>query len=110
MKFGNVAGGANAEIDDLLGQIQDAFTMPLYDLYTKQKQRISRLAIIISGRFTDNAIEKICEKIESHAVRNNVIFVDGDKLQTLAERFSGRGITPRSKRLENAAPERHDVR
>ena len=74
--------------------------MPFYDLYTKQKQRISRLAITLhrSGKFTDNAIEKICEKIESHAVRNNVIFIDGDKLQTLAERFSGRGITSRSKR------------
>jgi hypothetical protein len=98
VKFGNVSGGANAEIDELLGQIEDAFTMPFYDLYSKQKQRISRLAIIISGKFTDNAIEKICEKIESHAVRNNVIFVDGDKLQTLAERFDGRGITLRSKR------------
>ena len=98
VKFGDVAGGANAEIDELLGQIQDAFTMPFYDLYTKQKQRISRLAIIVSGKFTDNAIEKICEKIESHAVRNNVVFIDGDKLKTLAERFGGGGITSRSKR------------
>jgi hypothetical protein len=98
VKFGDVAGGANAEIDILLGQIEDAFTMPFYDLYTKQKQRISKLAIIISGKFTDNAIEKICEKIESHAVRNNVIFVDGDKLQTLAERVTGRAVTHPSKR------------
>ena len=87
MKFGDVAGGANAEIDGLLGQIDDAFKMPFYDLYTKHQQRISRLAIIISGKFTANAIEKICEKIENHAVRNNVVFVDGDKLKTLAERF-----------------------
>ena len=87
VKFGDVKGGANAEIDELLGQIDDAFKMPFYDLYTKRKQRISRLAIIISGKFTDNAIEKICEKIESHAVRNNVLFVDGDKLRTLAEQF-----------------------
>jgi hypothetical protein len=98
VKFGNVSGGANAEIDEILGQIEDAFTMPFYDLYTKQKQRISRLVIIISGKFTDNAIEKICEKIESHAVRNNVIFVDENKLQTLAERLGGRGTTLRSKK------------
>ncbi len=63
--------------------------MPFYDLYTKQKQRISKLAIIISGKFTENAIEKICEKIESHAVRNNLTFIDGEKLKTLAERFAG---------------------
>src|SRR5206468_12376011 len=107
---GDVAGGANAEIDELLGQIQDAFTMPFYDLYTKQKQRISRLAIIVSGKFTDNAIEKICEKIESHAVRNNVVFIDGDKLKTLAERFGGGGITSRSKRRrKERRAERHRV-
>lgn len=87
VKFGDVKGGANAEIDELLGQIDDAFKMPFYDMYTKRKQRISRLAIIVSGKFTDNAIEKICEKIESHAVRNNVLFLDGDKLRTLAEQF-----------------------
>ena len=61
--------------------------MPFYDLYTKQKQRISKLAIIISGKFTENAIEKICEKIESHVVRNNLTFIDGEKIQTLAEQF-----------------------
>ncbi len=87
VKFGDVAGGANAEIDELLGQIDDAFKMPFYDLYTKQQQRISKLAIIISGKFTDNAIEKICGKIQAHAVRNNVVFLDGDKLRTLAEQF-----------------------
>lgn len=91
VKFGDIAGGARAEIDTLLGQIDDAFKMPFYDLYTKQKQRISKLAIIASGKFTENAIEKICEKIESHAVRNNVVFVDGEKLKTLAELFGGAG-------------------
>jgi hypothetical protein len=72
VKFGDVAGAANAEIDGLLAQIDDAFKMPYYDLYTKQRQRISKLAIIISGKFTDNAIEKICEKIESNAVRTTL--------------------------------------
>ncbi|MBE0516836.1 MAG: hypothetical protein IBX41_05525 [Methanophagales archaeon] len=87
VKFGDIAGGVDADIAMLLSQLDDAFKMPFYDLYTKQKQRISKLAIIISGKFTENAIEKICEKIESHAVRNNVLFIDGEKLQTLAEQF-----------------------
>ncbi|MHC4456997.1 MAG: hypothetical protein ACYS0I_07870 [Planctomycetota bacterium] len=89
VKFGNISGGADGEINELLSQIDDAFKMSFYDLYTKQKQRISKLAIIISGKFTENAIEKICEKIESHAVHNNITFIDGEKLQTLAERFGG---------------------
>lgn len=61
--------------------------MPYYDLYTKQRQRIAKLAIIPSGKFTENAIEKVCEKIESNALRNNIVFVDGEKLATLAEQF-----------------------
>jgi hypothetical protein len=92
VKFGDVNGGASSEIDNILGQIDDAFKMPFYDLYTRQQQRISKLAIIISGRFTENAIEKICEKVESHAIRNNIVFLDGEKLQTLAERFALRGV------------------
>ncbi len=89
VKFGDISGRAGGEIDGILGQIDDAFKMPFYDLYTKQKQRISKLAIIISGKFTENAIEKICEKIENHAVRNNMTFIDGEKLKTLAELFGG---------------------
>jgi len=87
VKFGDVAGAANAEIDSLLAQIDDAFKMPYYDLYTKQRQRIAKLVIVISGKFTENAIEKICEKIESNALRNNIVFIDGEKLATLAEQF-----------------------
>ena len=87
VKFGNISGGADSEIGKILGQVDDAFKMPFYDLYTKQKQHISKLAIIISGKFTENAIEKICEKIESHVIRNNLVFIDGEKLQTLAEQF-----------------------
>ena len=90
IKYGNISGGAAGEIDGILGQIDDAFKMPFYDLYTKKKQRISKLAIVISGGFTENAIEKICEKIENHALRNNLIFIDKEKLQTLAERFAGK--------------------
>jgi hypothetical protein len=89
IKQGDILGGADSDIDKILAQIDDAFKMPFYDLYTRQKQRIGKLAVIISGKFTDNAVEKICEKIESHPIRNNLIFIDGEKLRTLAERFTG---------------------
>ena len=90
IKFGDISGAAEGDVNELIAQADDAFKMPFYDLYTKQKQRVSKLAIVISGKFTENAIEKICEKIESHATRNNVVFIDGVKLSTLAERFRGK--------------------
>jgi len=87
VKYGDVSGGANSDIDGILGQITDAFTMPFHDIYTRQQQRLSKLAIVISGQFTNNAIEKICESIENNAARNNTVFVDGERIATLAERF-----------------------
>lgn len=87
VKFGDVNGGANSEIDQIFSQIEDAFKMPFYDLYTKTRVRPSKVCVIISGKFTENAIEKICEKIESHAMKNNVLFIDGERIDTLSEKF-----------------------
>lgn len=62
-----------------------------HDIYTRQQQRISKLVIFVSGKFTENAIEKICARIESHSLRNNLVFIDGDKIEILAEKFRGIG-------------------
>ena len=87
VKYGDISGGAKSEIDLIISQIDDAFKVPFYDVYTKRKERISKLLMVISGRYTENAIEKICEKIESYAVKNNVLFIDGEKLNTIIEKF-----------------------
>lgn len=88
VKFGNISGGARSDIDEIIAQAEDAFSMSFYDIYSRQKQSISKLAIIVSGKFTENAIEKICEKIERHSLKNNLVFVDADKIATLKTRFS----------------------
>lgn len=87
VKVGDISGGAGSEIDTIVSQADDAFKMPFYDVYTRRKERISKLAIIISGRFSENAIEKICEKIESNALKNSLVFIDGEKLETLSEKL-----------------------
>jgi len=87
VKFGDIRGGVNSDIDELFSQIEDAFKMPFYDVYTKTRVRPSKICVIISGKFTENAIEKICEKIESHAIRNNVLFLDGARIDSLCEKF-----------------------
>jgi len=86
-KLGDISGAANSDMDMIIAQIDDAFKLPYYDVYSKRKETISKLIIVISGKFTDNAIEKICEKIDSHAARNNVVFLDGDRISSIAERF-----------------------
>lgn len=87
VKYGDISGGANSDIDLLISQIDDAFKVPFYNVYTRRKESISKLLVVISGKYTENAIEKICEKIESYATRNNIVFIDGEKIETIAERL-----------------------
>ncbi|MGD0220989.1 MAG: hypothetical protein ABSF71_01520 [Terriglobia bacterium] len=84
-KAGNVSGGVNAAIDELLGQIADAFTMPYYELGSKEPRYISTFIIAISGRFTENGREKIVEKMPKGVI-GSVYFVDRESITELVER------------------------
>lgn len=85
-KAGDVSGGVNAAIDELLGQIQDAFAMPYYELGSKDQRFISTFVIAISGKFTENAREKIVEKMPKGCI-GSVYFLDRERLTELVERF-----------------------
>jgi hypothetical protein len=87
LKYGDVSGGVNSDIDTIISQIDDAFKVPFNNLYTKREEMISKVLIVVSGKYTDNAIEKICQKLENNAIKNNVIFIDREKIETLAEKF-----------------------
>lgn len=87
VKFGDVSGGANGDINELISQAIDAFQMPFYDVYSHKKVRISKLIIAISGKFTQNAIEKIVDGVNDYPLKNNIIFIDGEKIKTLIERY-----------------------
>lgn len=84
-KAGDVSGGVNAAIDELLGQIADGFAMPYYELESKEPRYISTFIIAISGRFTENAREKIVEKIPKGAI-GSVYFLDREAITELVER------------------------
>lgn len=83
-KAGNVRGNVNSEIDEIIGQIEDAFTMPYYPLGSEMPHYISTLIIAISGKFTANAKEKIAEKIRSRRL-GSVYFFDKEKVLELIE-------------------------
>ena len=87
VKFGDVSGGASGEINTLIAQAKDAFSMPFYDVYSRKQVRISKVVIAISGRFTSNAIEKIVEGITDYPMKNNLVFLDEDKIRTFMERY-----------------------
>jgi hypothetical protein len=87
VKYGDVSGGASGDVNELVAQAIDAFKMPFYDVYSRNRVRISKLIIAVSGKFTLNAIEKIVEGITDYPLKNNLIFIDGEKIQTLLERY-----------------------
>ena len=85
-KAGDVRGGVNADIDELLGQIADAFAMPYYELGSKDPHYISTFIIAISGSFTENAREKIVEKMPKGLI-GSVCFLDRERITELVERY-----------------------
>ena len=85
-KAGDVSGGVNAAIDELLGQIADAFSMPYYEVGAKEPRYISTFIIAISGKFTENAREKIVEKMPKGLI-GSVYFLDRERLTELIERY-----------------------
>ena len=84
-KAGNVSGEVNSDIDKLIGQIKDAFSMPYYEVGSKEARFISVYVIAISGLFTQNAKEKIVEKIPKGII-GSVYFLDREMIIELIER------------------------
>lgn len=85
-KAGNVSGGVNAAIEEIIGQINDAFSMPYLELGSKDDRYISTFIVAISGRFTENAREKIVNKIPK-GLTGSVYFLDRERLLELVQRF-----------------------
>lgn len=83
-KAGDISGRAKSQIDTILSQIEDAFTMP----YTKEPEKskseiyINTMIVAISGEFKRNAVEKIRAKIPPHLV-GSVYFWDKTKIRSL---------------------------
>lgn len=85
-KAGNIRGNVNSQIDEIIGQLEDAFSMPYHEISANEERQISTFIIAISGQFTDNAKDKIIEKIPKH-FRGSVYFIDRDKTNELIEKY-----------------------
>lgn len=85
-KAGDVSGSVNAAVDELLGQIRDAFKMPYFELGSKEPRFISTFIIAISGKFTENAREKIAHETLAGLV-GSVYFLDRERITELVDRY-----------------------
>jgi len=85
-KAGDVSGEVNSAIDELVGQADDAFKMPYYDIASTEPRFISTFIVAISGRFTSNAKEKIVHKIP-RGLHGSWLFLDRESILELVERY-----------------------
>jgi len=89
-KAGDVSGEVNSAIDELVGQADDAFKMPYYDIGSAEPRYISGFIIAISGRFTSNAKEKIVHKIP-RGLHGSLLFLDREAILELVSRYWAAG-------------------
>ena len=88
VKAGNLSGKARSVLDQTIGQIDDAFATPYVEVSSREQRYISTLVIAISGRFTDNAKDKIMAKVG----RRTVYFLDIEKVEELLAKYMNRHI------------------
>ena len=85
-KAGNIRGNVNSDIDEIIGQLNDSFSMPYHEVSANESRQISTFIVAISGTFTDNAKDKIVNKIPNY-FKGSVYFLDRDKITELIERY-----------------------
>ncbi|OYW11293.1 MAG: hypothetical protein B7Z55_19530 [Planctomycetales bacterium 12-60-4] len=85
-KAGDISGGVNAAVDEIIGQVKDGFEMPYYELGSKDPRYVSVFIVAISGKFTSNAKEKIAEKIPK-GLTGSIYFLDRESIIELVERY-----------------------
>jgi hypothetical protein len=84
-KAGDISGEVNSAIDEIVGQADDAFKMPYYDIGSTDPRYISGFIVAISGRFTANAKEKIVHKIP-RGLHGSLLFLDREAIIELIDR------------------------
>lgn len=85
-KAGDVSGGVNSAIDELVGQADDAFKVPYYDIASTEPRYISTFIIAISGKFTSNAKEKIIHKVP-RGIHGSLLLLDREAILELITRY-----------------------
>lgn len=87
-KAGNMSGEANSELNKILGQIDDAFSMP-YLGTTPEEIYITAFIVAISGHFTRGAKQKIRYKMSQNKVGKvgSVHFLDQTDIRSLIRKY-----------------------
>lgn len=84
-KAGNIRGNVNSDIDEIIGQLDDAFSISYFEISANEERLINTFIVAISGYFTDNAKDKISQKVPKN-LKGSIYFLDKDKVIELLEK------------------------
>ena len=82
-KKGDLSGDAKNDMDIIMNQIEDAFSVPFQESQTLEFKYISGVIIAISGNFTNNAKEKVWARLLRQGRVGMVYFWDREIVQDL---------------------------
>lgn len=80
VKLGDISGKVGGMLNIIREQIEDSFKMKYKDVAAVKEVRINQVVIVCSGKYTDNAKEKI---LESVLPGQNVVFLDGQDIDNI---------------------------
>ncbi len=86
VKSGNISGNAKGKLTEIIEQIGDSFSMPYKDISKRQEVNIEQVAIVCSGRYTNNAQNKILNKMLDGRY---VVFFDGQDIKNMIQNNIG---------------------
>jgi hypothetical protein len=86
VKAGDISASNGTLLNQLIAQIDDAFSMPVKGPGRSKHFHISEIYIICSGKITTGAIERLNQKIDSRLV-GSVHFLDFDDIEHLAKSY-----------------------
>ncbi|CAK2523148.1 Restriction endonuclease [Vibrio crassostreae] len=85
VKAGNVSGKAGPLVDTLVSQIRDSFEVPVCGPGMSKQFKISEVYVVISGKYSENAKEKINAKI-NNAFMASIYFLDREDIEWLTKK------------------------
>lgn len=83
VKAGDVSGAVGRHVSGLVEQVGMTFQHPVKDVAAMGEVYVAEAMVLISGRFTSNAKERILASIKDPAWRANVSFMDRPDIERL---------------------------
>jgi len=86
IKVGDISGGNESSITDLISHISNAFNYEFPDLITKTDVSISDFFLIVSGKFIGNAKEMLLHNKLFQNIKHRIHFYQGHHIEELQKK------------------------